>query len=241
MIETKLITIRGIDVQIERKPIKNLHLGVYPPNGRVRVAVPEHLTDENVRLAVVNKLRWIKRQRASFENQPRQSQREMVSGESHYLWGQRYLLEVVERRGKHTIVPKPNSKLILCVNPGTTRANREQVLTEHYRAEIKQRIPTLLNKWESKIGVQVNDWGVKKMKTKWGSCMIESKRIWLNLEMAKKRPECLEYILVHELIHLLERHHNDNFRTYMDRFLPTWQNARDILNTAPLGHEEWGY
>ncbi len=235
------IIVNDIEVQIVRKPIKNLHIGVYPPNGRVRAAVPLHITDDNVRLAIISKLSWIKKQQAGFKAQVRQSQREMVTGESHYVWGKRYLLDVVERTGKHEIVIKSNKRLTLFVNPNTTRANRELALNEWNRAALKQRIPELISKWEPIIGVQVTDWGVKKMKTKWGSCNIEAGRIWLNLELAKKPRECLEYILVHEMVHLLERHHNEQFRAYMDAFMPQWRWHRDVLNQSPLAHEDWSY
>lgn len=233
--------IAGIEVQVVRKEIKNVHLAVYPPNGRVRVAVPLHVTDDNVRLAVIARLGWIKKQRAAFLAQSRQSEREMVTGESHYVWGRRYLLDVIVRAGRHGVIIKNNTHLTLTVNPGATRANRERALNAWYRAEIKQRIPNLLAKWEPIMGETVNEWGVKKMKTKWGSCHIEARRIWLNLELAKKPPECLEYILVHEMVHLLERQHNDAFRAHMDRLLPHWPLHRDVLNQAPLAHEEWGY
>jgi hypothetical protein len=235
------INVNDIEVQIVRKPIKNLHLGVYPPNGRVRVAAPSHVTDDNVRLAVISKLSWIKKQQASFRAQTRQSQREIVTGESHYVWGKRYLLDVVERSGKHEIAIKSNKRLTLFVSPNTTRANRELVLNEWYRAALKAYVPDLIAKWEPIIGVQVAEWGIRKMKTMWGSCKIESGRIWLNLELAKKPRECLEYILVHEMVHLLERHHNEQFRAYMDKFMPQWRWHRDVLNQAPLAHEEWGY
>ena len=142
-----------------RKDIKNLHLGVYPPNGRVRAAVPLHVTDENVRLAVINKLGWIKKQQAHFRAQPRQSQREMVTGESHYVWGKRYLLDVIERTGKHEIAIKSNKRLTLFVSPNTTRTNRELVLNEWYRATLKERIPDLIAKWEPIVGVQVGELG----------------------------------------------------------------------------------
>ena len=236
-----MITVSDINVQIVRKDIKNLHLGVYPPDGRVRVSAPLHVSDDNVRLAVISKLDWIKKQQAKFEAQPRQSRREMVSGESHYVWGRRYLLEVEERHGKHEVVIKNNRKLLLYVQPGTTRENRELVLNEWYRAQMKERIPDLIAKWEPVIGEEVGDWGVKKMKTKWGSCNAEARRIWLNLELAKKPPECLEYIFVHEMVHFLERHHNDNFRAYMDELLPQWKLSRDVLRERPLGHEDWEY
>lgn len=235
------ITVNNIEVQVVRKDIKNLHLAVYPPDGRVRVAVPLHITDDNVRLAVITKLSWIKKQQAAFKAQPRQSAREMVSGESHYFLGRRYRLEVIERHGHHEVVVKNSSKLSLYVKPNTTPANRELALNEWYRAELKQRLPALIAKWEPIIGQPVAEWGIKKMKTKWGSCNISHRRIWLNLELAKKPPECLEYILVHEMVHLLERHHNDTFRTHMDHFLPNWRLHRDVLNSAPLAHEDWEY
>lgn len=235
------LTINNIDVEIIRKPIKNLHLGVYPPDGRVRVAAPTHVSDDNVRLAVISKLSWIKKQQSNFKAQIRQSQREMVSGESHYVWGKRYLLDVVERHGKHEVAITNNKRLTLYVSPNTSRTNREKALNEWHRAVMKERIPALIAKWEPIIGVQVAEWRVRKMKTKWGSCQIENGRVWLNLELAKKSRECLEYILVHEMVHLLERHHNDQFRAYMDKFMPQWRWHRDVLNQSPLAHENWGY
>lgn len=235
------LLVSGINVQVVRKPIKNLHIGVYPPDGRVRVAAPNHVTDDNVRLAVISKLSWIKKQQTHFQAQPRQSQREMVTGESHYFWGRRYRLEVMERYGRHEVVIKNNHKLILYVTPNTTRANRELALNAWYRAALKARVADLIAKWEPIIGVKVNEWGIKKMKTKWGSCNIGDGRVWLNLELANKPAECLEYILVHEMVHLLERHHNDQFRAYMDKFMPQWRWHRDVLNQSPLAHENWRY
>lgn len=240
-INSHSIIVSNIEVQVVRKAIKNLHLAVYPPNGRVRVAVPHHITDDNVRLAVISKLSWIKKQQAGFQAQSRQSQREMVSGESHYFLGRRYLLDVVERWGPHDAEIKNNTDLVLYVTPRTSRDNRERALHEWYRAELKKRVSKLIAKWEPITGQTVADWGIKRMKTKWGSCNITERRIWLNLELAKKPPECLEYILVHEMVHLLERHHNDNFRTYLNRFLPQWRLHRDVLNSSPLAHEDWSY
>jgi len=210
-------------VEVVRKAIKNLHLAVYPPEGRVRVAVPLHVTDENVRLAVISKLGWIKKQKTNFKDQPRQSRREMVSGESHYFMGRRYLLDVVQRYGRHDIAIENNTRMTLYVQTGTSERNKEKVLLEWYRRQLKALIPDLIAKWELVIGVQVSQWGIKKMKTRWGACNIAAKRIWLNLELAKKPPECLTYILVHEMVHFLERHHNDRFKTLMDRFMPQWR------------------
>lgn len=235
------MVVSGITVQVVRKPIKNLHLSVYPPAGHVRVAVPLHMTDDNVRLAVISRLNWIKKHQARFQAQPRQSEREMVTGESHYVFGKRYRLEVIERRGCHEIVLKNNSTLQLFVNPGTSTQNRTLVLNEWYRDQLKAQIPDLLNHWQSAIGKQAPDWGIKKMKTRWGSCNIAQRRIWLNLELAKKPIECLEYVLVHELVHLLERHHNDRFKAYMDKYLPQWQRCHDILKRESLRNENWVY
>ena len=233
--------VSGIPVQVMRKSIKNLHLSVCPPDGHVRLAVPLHMTDDNVRLAVVTRLSWIKKQQANFQAQPRQSEREIVTGESHYVFGKRYRLEVIERRGRHEVIIKNNSTLQLFVNPSTSTQNRALVLTEWYRQQLKARIPDLLTHWEPLVGRQVSDWGIKKMKTKWGSCNISQRRIWLNLELAKKPIECLEYVLVHELVHLLERHHSDRFKTYMDKYLPQWQRYRDILKHEPLRNDNWVY
>lgn len=233
------IVVSGIPIQIVRKSIKNLHLGVYPPNGRVRVAVPNHVTNDNVRLAVVSRLKWIKDQQANFQRQSRQSERELVTGESHYVFGKRYRLEVIERRGRHEIIIKNNRTLQLFVTPGTTTANRALVLSEWYRQQLKARIPGLLSHWETVIGKQASDWGIKKMKTKWGSCNTTQRRIWLNLELAKKPLDCLEYVLVHELVHLLERQHNKQFKAHLDHFLPNWKQSRDILKREPLKDENW--
>lgn len=235
------MTVSGIAVDIVRKEIKNLHLSVLPPNGRVRVSVPLHVSDDRVRAAVVTRLAWIKKQQHEFALQPRQSQREMVTGESHYLMGQRYRLEVIEHQGKHEVRIKNANTLQIRVKQGTTVANRQKLLNEWYRRRLKERIPPMLSQWQKKIGVEASDWGVKKMKTKWGSCNIAARRVWLNLDLVCKPPECLEYILVHELVHLLERHHNDRFRAYMDEFMPNWRLYRDTLNRSPLANENWDY
>lgn len=236
----EVIEIGSIPIQLNRKAIKNLHISVLPPDGKVRVSAPAAMTDTAIRMAVVKRIPWIKKQQKDFANQPRQSGREMVSGESHYLWGRRYRLDVVERAGKHQ-VQVGGSRLRLYVNPGTTTQNRALALNGFYRDELKQRINKLLPCWQDRMGVGVADWGVKRMKTKWGSCNISARRIWLNLELAKKPPECLEYILVHELVHLFERNHNERFKTYMDKFLPDWRERRDLLNRMPLAHDDWGY
>ncbi|MGB3599372.1 MAG: SprT family zinc-dependent metalloprotease [Marinomonas sp.] len=234
------VEIGAITMQLNRKAIKNLHISVLPPDGRVRVSAPESMTETAIRMAVISRIPWIKKQQSDFAKQPRQSDREMVSGECHYLWGRRYRLNLIERSGKHEI-KLGRGRLHLYVNPATRLENKALVLSSYYRDALKARIAELLPVWEDKIGVKAADWGVKKMKTKWGSCNTQAKRIWLNLELAKKPPECLEYILVHELVHLLERNHNERFKGYMDKLLPDWRERRDLLNRMPLAHNNWIY
>ena len=184
--ERHFIEVSGIPVEVVRKPIKNLHLGVYPPAGRVRVAVPERMAEEAVRLAVISRLGWIRRQQARFAEQPRESAREMVTGESHYLWGRRYRLDVIEGEGPYRVERRGRSRLVVYIRPEADTARRRRALEDFYRREIKQRIPTLVERWQTVIGVSVADWGVKKMKTRWGTCNPVARRIWLNLELARK-------------------------------------------------------
>lgn len=228
-------------VDVVRKDIKNLHLAVYPPLGRVRVAAPLRVSDEAVRLAVISRLSWIKRQKSKFTNQARQSAREFVSGESHYFQGRRYRLNVIYQTGISRVVIRSKSTIDLYVREDSDKAQRGRVLLACYRQQLKELIPPLIAQWEPIIGVQVSDWRVKQMKTKWGTCNIKAQRIWLNLELAKKSTQCLEYIIVHEMVHLLERHHNDHFAELMNKFMPQWRLHREELNRSALGHEEWGY
>jgi len=235
------ITVAGFAVEVVRKDIKNLHLGVYPPTGRVRVAAPLALSDDAIRLAVIDKLAWIKRQRAAFASQPRQSKREMVSGESHYFLGRRYRLRVHEHEAPPRVAIRGLRMLDLFVRPGTGADQRLSVLERWYRARLKDLIPELLDKWQRPLDVRVSGWGVKKMKTKWGTCTVDARRIWLNLELAKKPLPCIEYIVVHELVHLRERHHGEGFTRLMDRHLPDWRQRRAELQRSPLGAEDWSY
>jgi len=237
--ETRRVTVGSFTVDVVRKDIKNLHLGVYPPHGRVRVAAPLAISDEAVRLAILGKLGWIKRQQAKFDAQPRQSQREMVSGESHYFLGDRYRLHVHEHDGPARVALHGKVFIDLFVRPETTPEQRELVLRRWYREQLRLLIPPLLEKWQQVLDVRAPDWGIKRMKTRWGSCSIDARRVWFNLELAKKPERCLEYVVVHELAHLLERHHSDRFMELMDHYLPNWRVNRDELNHAPLGHENW--
>lgn len=238
--EPHTLTVSGLRVAVVRKAIKNLHLGVYPPDGRVRVAAPLAVSDAAVRVAVIGKLPWIKRQRASFEHQARESTREFVSGESHYYRGRRYRLLVVETAGPGRVELRGHQTLVLHVRPAWTAKDRERLLQRWYRERLRALVPQLLAKWQDQLGVAVREWGIRKMKTKWGSCNAKARRIWLNLELIKKPPACLEYVLVHELTHLLARNHDERFLVLMDRHMTTWRRRRTELNATPLAKEAWG-
>ncbi|MCK4259333.1 MAG: M48 family metallopeptidase [Halanaerobiales bacterium] len=235
------ISIGNIEFEIISKNIKNIHLSVHPPNGRVRLAVPEKTNNEVIRLFAISKLSWIKKQRAKFNYQDRQSQREFVSGESHFFAGDRYLLNVIETTGKQKVVIRNKKNIDLYVRPESTVEKREKIMTRWYRNYLKSVIPGYIEKWEPIIGVSVDFWGVKLMKTKWGTCNTMDRRIWLNLELAKKYPRCLEYIIVHEMVHLLERNHTDRFTDYMDQFLPNWRSVKDELNELIYESGRWSY
>jgi predicted metal-dependent hydrolase len=232
------LTVRGIDIDVIYKDINHLHIGVYPPLGRVRVAAPLRLDDDRVRLAIIQRLPWIKKQREQLSKAARQTKREMVTGESHYVWGIRRRLRVIERPGRaHFEVD--GERLLLYVPAGTTTERRRELLDQWYREQLRQVIPNLVTKWEPRLEVSVRRWTIRRMKTKWGSCNRETGHIWFNVELAKKQPESLEYIVVHELTHLLERKHGPRFTRLMDKFLPDWPARRDQLNAAPLADEVW--
>ncbi|WP_419167724.1 M48 family metallopeptidase [Candidatus Palauibacter sp.] len=231
--------IRGIAVEVVRKDIKHLHVGVYPPEGRVRVAAPLRLDDDAVRLAVISRLAWIRRKRDEFQRQDRQSQREFVTGESHYFEGRRYRLDVVVSDGPSGIRVRDAGWIEMRVRPGTGCDAREAMLYRWYRARLRERIPEIIAKWEPRIGVTVADWRIRRMKTRWGTCNREAGRIWLNSELAKKPVACLEYVVVHEMVHLIERRHDDRFRGILDRVLPNWRHRLDALAREPLANETW--
>jgi predicted metal-dependent hydrolase len=225
------LMVGDIEIELIKKNIKNLHLSVLPPDGRVRISAPKKLDDETIRLFAVSKLSWIKKQQVKFQNQERQPERDFVSGESHYFLGERYLLNVIyTNKRKQGVEVRNKTYLDLFVRENSNKEQREKVMREWYRRKLKALIPPLIEKWEPIIGVEVDAWGVKLMKTRWGSCNTTARRIWLNLELAKKNPVCLEYIVVHEMVHLLERLHNEKFVAYMDKFLPDWRSTRAELN-----------
>lgn len=238
---SRRIAILGMPVEVVRKDIKNLHVAVYPPVGRVRVATPLRLDDDAVRVAVISRLGWIHRQQIRFFDQVRESQRELITGESIYFRGGRFRLEIIEDSENPGIRVAPNSRILLRCRPGADRDEREATLNQWYRERLREQIPRLLRKWERKVGVDVAEMRIRRMKTRWGSCNALARRIWLNLELAKKPASSLEYILVHEMIHIHERRHGERFRELMAAVMPTWQRHRDELNRAPLAHEDWRY
>jgi predicted metal-dependent hydrolase len=234
------IQLGDIAVDIIRKDIKNVHLSVHPPTGRVRIAAPERMKLDTIRVFAISKLGWIKKQQRRIQDQERETLREYLDHESHYVWGRRYLLKVIEK----DIVPRVEltpRTLILRVRPGATGEKKQATLEQWYREQIKQAVPPLIAKWERLMGVRTEKFFVQRMKTKWGSCNSRSRTIRLNSELAKKPQGCLEYIVVHEMVHLLEPTHNQNFIALMDKFMPKWQFYRDNLNRLPVRHESWGY
>lgn len=237
---SSVVHVADFDVDVVRKDIKNLHLAVYPPFGRVRVAAPEILDDEAIRLAVVARLAWVQRKRREVRDQERQSEREMMDGETHYAWGRAYRLRVLEDNARRRVFFTGDGRLELHVPAGADRDARERRLAAWYREELRAAIPGVIGLWAPRLRVDEPSWAIKRMKTKWGTCNPRAHRIWLNLELAKKPRACLEFIVVHELVHLLERNHTSRFYELMDQFMPGWRTVREILNRAPLADEEWG-
>ena len=234
------LTLGDISIEVVQKDIKNIHLSVYPPTGRVRISAPLRMDLDAIRIFAISKLSWVKKQREKFRSQDRETHREFLNRESHYFKGKRYLLRVVEQDSAPKVVLKHRT-IELHVRPGADLRKKQDTLDEWYRRQLKDLIPQIIAKWEKIMAVQVCEFGVKKMKTKWGSCNRAVKRIWLNLELAKKPVECLEYIIVHEMVHLLERNHGDRFVALMDRFMPKWKFHKDELNRLPVRHEDWRY
>lgn len=229
-----------ISLDVVRKNIKNVHLSVHPPTGRVRIAAPERMSLDTVRVFAIAKLPWIKRQQQKLREQERETTREYLDRESHYVWGKRYLLKVIEENHAPA-VEVAHSRMVLRVRPRTDTQKRAAIVEEWYREQLRSAIPPLVEKWERIMGVKVRQVYVQRMKTKWGSCNHRAGSIRLNTDLARKPRECLEYIIVHEMVHLLEPTHSDRFRALMDQFMPKWQFRRDALNSLPLRHEHWGY
>ena len=234
------IKLGDISVDVVLKDIKNVHLSVYPPTGRVRISAPSHMSVDTIRVFAISKLGWIKKQQAKLQEQDRETRRDFVDRESHYVWGKRYLLRVIEQEQAPSVTLKGN-KMLLQVHPQTDSNKRHSMLEGWYREQVKTAVPSLIAKWEPKIEVAVERFYVRRMKTKWGSCNHDKRSIRLNTELARKPRECLEYLVVHEMVHLIEPTHNARFLALLDQFLPQWRTLRDGLNAFPLAHSEWRY
>jgi predicted metal-dependent hydrolase len=231
-----LLNISGIPIEVCKKDIKNMHLYVKPPNGSVMVSAPLTISDEAIERFVRTKVSWIKKQIAKFDNQSRQSEREYVSGETLFVWGKQYYLQI-EYGNKNSIVLS-GDKAVLTVRKGSTADQRENLVREWYRELLKTEIARLLPKWEKITDLKATGWQTKYMTTRWGTCNPKTGKIWINLQLAKKTPECLEYIILHELIHLVEKTHNERFVSLMDMYMPMWREVKATLNDQTLDYME---
>jgi predicted metal-dependent hydrolase len=234
------VKLGDIAVDVVLKDIKNIHLSVYPPTGRVRISAPARMNLDTIRVFAISKLGWIKKQQVKLQAQERETPREYLNRESHYVWGKRYLMTVIEVNESPNVTLKHN-KMILKVRPGTNEEKRQAIVGEWYRWQLKKMLPPLIEKWEHLMGVQVKRFFVRRMRTRWGTCNPRLNSIRLNTDLAKKPRESLEYVVVHEMAHLLEPSHNANFITLIDQYMPNWQFYRNQLNRLPVNHENWVY
>ena len=232
--------INGLAVDVTRKRIKNLHLRVCPPHGEVRVTIPLALRDDAVHSLIISRFDWIKRQQEKFKDYVPHAPQEMISGEHHYFLGKAHVLNVIPSRGVGRVVLRDSGfidgpVLDMYARERSTKLYRKKILQLWYKEQLLMLIPPLLLHWQNELGVQASDWGIKKMKSRWGSCHTRRKNIWLNLDLIKTAPVCLEYVLVHELVHLLEPSHNKRFKALMDRFMPDWRLHKAELNKTTPG------
>jgi predicted metal-dependent hydrolase len=233
-------SIAGIDVVVTFKDIKNVHLSVNPPSGAVRIAAPTRMNLDTIRVFAISKLAWIKRQQKKFREQEREPPREFIERESHYVWGKRYLLKI-EETDFSPHVEFRHHRLALHIRPNTDIAARQALFDAFYRLQIRAKVGSMIAKWEPILKVKANRVLVQRMKTKWGSCATASRNIRLNTDLAKKPLECLEYIVLHEMTHLIEPTHNARFVALMDAYMPNWQFQRGLLNRLPVRQDEWDH
>ncbi|HQT05342.1 MAG TPA: SprT family zinc-dependent metalloprotease [Thiotrichales bacterium] len=224
----------GLDIEVTRKPIKHLHLRLQPPIGKVQVSAPMHLTDAQIKCSLQPRLDWIRAKQAAFAQRPVVQEKMWISGELHAYLGKTYRLVVVEseRRRSSVTMDEAQQQLVMQVPRGASSEYKAKVMAHFYRATLKQYIPELLAKWQPMMGVEALDWGVKDMRTRWGTCNTRDKRVWLSLMLAKMPVECIEYVMVHELVHLLERNHTPRFHALMTQFLPNWPALQQQLNQS---------
>ncbi|MGQ0813087.1 MAG: M48 family metallopeptidase [Gemmatimonadota bacterium] len=237
---TARLKLGGMVVDVVLKDIKNVHLSVYPPEGSVRISAPRRMKIDTIRAFAASKLDWIRQQQNRLRAQERETPRDYSERESHYVWGKRYLLTVREADERPSIELR-QKRMVLRLRPGTDETKREAIVDKWYREQIKLAVPPLVAEWAPLIGVELEHFFVQRMKSKWGSCNHDARTIRLNSELAKKPAECLEYIVVHELVHLIEPTHNPHFTALMDRFMPNWRHKRQVLNRLPVRREMWSY
>jgi predicted metal-dependent hydrolase len=233
-----IIQLGELKIEVTRKDIKNVHLSVHPPDGRISLSAPLNTRLEVARAYAISKLSWIRLQQDKLAKQPRETPREFVKRESHYLWGRRYLLNVCHTNGKQQVT-LDHKKINLFVKPGSNKSKREEVFYEWQKKQLHEFVLETVAKWEHILGVKANAYFLQRMKTKWGSCNHKSRNIRLNTELVKKPKDLVEYVIVHELVHLIVPVHNEKFIAILDKFYPNWREARMELNELPLGHVEW--
>ncbi|MHB1863800.1 MAG: M48 family metallopeptidase [Gemmatimonadaceae bacterium] len=234
----EMIRFGDITIAVTHKDIKHVHLSVHPPTGRVTLVAPNDTRPEVARAYAASRLGWIRNHRAKFHSQARETPREFVTRETHYVWGKRRLLYVLQRDTK-PCVTMDQRRITLTVRPQATRAKRAAVMHDWHKGLLHAAVPPLLRKWQRQLSVEVNGYCIQRMKTKWGSCNHKAKRIRLNTELVKKPKDLLEYVVVHEMVHLLEPTHNERFVALMNGHYPTWREARAELNELPLAPEAW--
>ncbi len=237
---TTQIKLGNIEIEVFLKRIKNIHLSVYPPTGRVRISAPFYMNIDSIRTFAISKIDWIRKQQTKLRTQDRETPREFIDRESHYVWGKRYLLEVIEKNQVPSVTLKGN-KMLLQVRPQTNSDKRYKIVENWYREQLKAELPALIAKWEQRMKVSVDQFYVRRMKTRWGSCNPQKRTIRLNTDLARKPRECLEYLVVHEMTHLLVPNHSTRFIALMDEFMPNWRDYRDQLNQLPVRDEKWEY
>lgn len=234
-----LLQVGGIEAAVLYKPVKNLHLNVLPPAGKVRVTAPQNMNEDAIRTFLATRILWIKKMQAKFKGQERQTPREYVSGETYYFFGKKYKLEVLEKDINPSVEIKGKKKILLTIRPKTNVSKREEIMQNWYRNELRKFLEKAIDKWEKKIGVKADSWGIRRMKTRWGTCNHKKRNIWLNLELAKKPESCIEYVILHEVLHLIEEKHSEKFIALLNKYMPKWKSEKEELNRLILSHEEW--
>ena len=231
------IQIGEISLQLKRKAIKNLYIRVLPPDGQVHVSAPLQMHDSKIQMILIERLAWIKKQQLKLNQQVQHQPSDMVTDERHYLWGKAYRLEIIACVGRPKIQILAD-RIQLMIAPDTSTEKKLLVLDAFYRTQLKNHLEKMIAYWQEEMGVEASSFGIKRMKTRWGSCNTRSKKIWLNLALAQKPLECVEYVVVHELVHLLEPSHNARFKAFMDKFMPNWRQQRVRLNAISLAEAE---